>query len=298
MFISLRTSTIAVVKLLFCVQMLFAKEQYVTYDFSGGRFGDCLITYLHAKWFAYQHNIPLIYKPFEYSSFLVLHDRELRKTGTATKTLCDQWSFLSKLPWGSRIYKCPYFPESKWELRNKKFPYFAVDWKDPKFRAVVQELIVPKGQLDVIRPPSGMLGVAIHIREGGGYDKNGFLYYPTKFPPLSFYIEGLKAVRARFPAEHIYCQLFTDALDPDALVQKLLAAFPSDVEFHYRKKNNVHDANVLEDFFSLFEFDVLIRPDSNFSIVPSLIHDYAMVYAAEDYDSDRKEIIAKVEVGR
>lgn len=293
--------TIIVVKLLFGLQILTAAEQYVTYDFSGGRFGDCLISYLHAKWFSYKHDMPLIYKPFEYSSFLVLHDRELRKTDTAAKTPLHRWPILSKIPGFSCTYKCPYFSESLWERRALKMAgVFNVDWTDKKFRAMVRELIQPKGELDLIRPPKGMLGVAVHVREGGGWDQNGFAYYPTKFPPLSFYVDGLKAVRARFPQERLYCQLFTDALDPDALAGQIRKALPPDeaIEFHYRKNNNVHDANVLEDFFSLFEFDVLIRPDSNFSMVPSLIHDYAMVYAVEDYDAEKGGIIAKMEINR
>ncbi len=260
----------------------FAAPQYVTYDFSGGRLGDCLITYLHAKWLAYEKGVPLLYKPFEYSSFLVLHDRELRKVQTASKN----------------IYKCPYFPESTWEMKNHPFSGFAVDWKDPEFRTIVRELIAPKGKLDLIRPPENVRGVALHVREGGGYDVNGFAYFPTKFPPLSFYIDGVKAALAQFPGEHLYCQLFTDALDPAALITKIRQELPPDasIEFHYRDNNNVHDANVLEDFFSLFEFDILIRPASNFSIVPSLICDYAMVYAAEDYDAEQGRVVVKMEL--
>lgn len=292
--------TVIVVKLLITCQFLFAAQQCVTYDFSGGRFGDCLISYLHAKWFAYQHDIPLLYKPFEYSGFLVLHDREMRRTDTAAKTSIHKWPILSKIPGMSCTYKCPYFPESKWELHEEEYDSFNVDWKDKKFRALVRELIAPKGELDLIRPPKGVLGVAIHVREGGGHDLNGFAYYPTKFPPLGFYIDGIKAVRARFPEQRLYCQLFTDALDPEALVVEICKGIPleKNIEFHYRANNNVHDANVLEDFFSLFEFDVLIRPDSNFSMVPSLIHDYAMVYAAEDYDKEKNCIIAKMEIAR
>lgn len=276
---------------------LCAKDQYVTYDFSGGRLGDCLITYLHAKWFSYKQGIPLAYQPFAYSSFLKMHDLEKhsRLLHISSRVPLSKWSLFSKLPWVSCIYKCPYFPESKREQRLQP-PSFVVDWKDPTFRALAREMISPRAELKVLKPPKDHLSVALHVREGGGYDFNGFASFPTKFPPLSFYIEGLKCVLEKFPEESIYCYLFTDAIHPEELAHKIQAALPKKIEFAYRERNNVHDANVLEDFFSLFEFDVLIRPDSNFSLVPSLIHDYKMVYAAEDYDAQKGAIIAQVEV--
>ncbi len=68
---------------------------------------------------------------------------------------------------------------------------------------------------------------------------------------------------------------------------------PSDapIEFDFRKTGNRHDANVLEDFFSLFLFDILIRPDSNFSLVPSLLHDYAILVTPGHFTTTSKNTI-------
>jgi hypothetical protein len=81
------------------------------------------------------------------------------------------------------------------------------------------------------------------------------------------------------PDKKIYCFLFTDAKDPAALVKKLQKSLPSNtlITFDYRTSGNQHDAHVLDDFFSLFQFDIMIRPDSNFSMAASLIHDYAIL---------------------
>ena len=49
----------------------------VTYDFSGGRFGDNLVSYCHAKWISYKYNIPLLYKPFDYSDQLMMDVLEI-----------------------------------------------------------------------------------------------------------------------------------------------------------------------------------------------------------------------------
>ena len=65
------------------------KAAGVTYTFSGGRFGDNLISYLHAKWVAYRAGVPLLYKPFGYSGMLVMDEEEERFEGGATVTLRD-----------------------------------------------------------------------------------------------------------------------------------------------------------------------------------------------------------------
>ena len=48
----------------------------ITYELSGGRLGDNLVAYIHAKWISYKHDIPLEYKPFEHSNELVLCQQE------------------------------------------------------------------------------------------------------------------------------------------------------------------------------------------------------------------------------
>ena len=119
----------------------------VTYEFSGGRFGDNLLAYLHAKWVAHREGIPLLYKPFPYSSELALDEREV------------------PFKEGDRALTVPYFPETQWEVRHtrdkdgKAWSYFAVDWSDCEFRQMAAELIAPKQPLSLIRPPPGMTGL-------------------------------------------------------------------------------------------------------------------------------------------
>ena len=60
--------------------------------------------------------------------------------------------------------------------------------------------------------------------------------------------------------------------------------------FGYRKVGNHHAKNVLEDFFSLFNFDILIRPRSNFSVVPSLLSDYALLCYPVDFTKEGKGV--------
>ena len=159
---------------------------------------------------------------------------------------------------------------------------FKVDWKNPEFRTIIRKMITPKESLSLIVPSPDRINIALHVREGGGFDAASTrLTHASKLPPLTFYKEGLAKIVSLFPDKEIFCHLFTDARHPKKLIELLKDALPpkSSVQFSYRKKHNGHDKNVLEDFFSLFNFDILIRPQSNFSIVPSLIHDYAIVYS-------------------
>jgi hypothetical protein len=292
--------------LLFCIQLHSVAEFGVTYDFSGGRFGDCLLSYLHAKWLAHTKNIPLIYRPFIYSKYLVLDEKERALTDLGAEPRM-------RVYWGNGInpnislpllYICPYFPEDLWEIHNTKrsdgigWIHFQADWKNPQFRQAVREMVSPKKPLTLIEPPKSRLSIAIHVREGGGYDGNDrYDVWPLKFPRIRFYIESLQSVIYEHGEKPLYCFVFTDAEHPSAIVEQIQNALPREIDiiFDWRKKNNSHSANVLEDFFSFFNFDILIRPQSNFSLIPSLLHDYLAVYSPE-MEPVGRQIVVKREV--
>lgn len=265
-----------------CVPLfLFASgDHVVTYD-KGSRFGDNLLSYLHAKWIAYQYDLPLRYKPFKHSSGLVLHQREVRLSQDPRRegrlVVGLENGPVDGEREGSVMYVCPYFPEDP--LERQSYYHFDVDWKNREFRQMVRELIAPQKKLALVKPPKHTVNIAIHVREGGGFDPESTkIASPLKLPPMSFYQEGLAKIVSLFPGQKIFCHVFTDALEPQKMVKALQEAVPPSVKFGYRTSNNSHKHHVLEDFFSFFEFDVLIRPQSHFSMIPSLIHDYAIVY--------------------
>ncbi len=259
--------------LLLCTS-LCAVDSAVTYEFSGGRLGDNLLSYLHAKWISYTHHIPLLYKPFPHSCELCLHDKEAIYTPSQGRTRRHLGQGID--PERSCLYICPYFPED--QIEKPEYFYFDVDWKNEQFRAECLELIAPKGSLKLIKPLDNFINIAIHVREGGGFDHDDMKQkFPRKLPPLEFYRNGLAAVLPLLPSKPIYCHIFSDARVPQFLLESFKTAFPG-IKFGCRQGLNRHDRNVLEDFFSLFLFDILIRPQSNFSIVPSLLHDFAIVH--------------------
>lgn len=277
---------------IFCLfvsySQLHSAQAIITFDRCGSRFGDCLITYLHAKWLSYKTNIPLQcnYIGFPYVEKLVLFDKELDYSYTphpddSIRLTLSNLDFKPELP---VCYFVPYFPEFKWEYHSKSpfnFKYlFEVDWKDPQFRSIVLEMICSKSPLQLTLPPQNKVSVAVHVREGGNFDSSNLQFEaPMKRPPMHFYSDALLEVVHLFNQQDIYFQIFTDATNPQAIVTEIKKMLPPHIaiELHYRTTENHEAINVLEDFFSLFHYDVLIRPESSYSLVPSLLKDYAVV---------------------
>lgn len=261
-------------------------QAYITYDLGGGRFGDHLLSYMHAKWLSFEYQIPLLYKPFIYSNQLILDEKETLYTPQGGNIWRINHGYETQLPLVPGLYECPYFPENQPELLWEPQFHFNVDWTNQAFRNELLHQIAPKQPLTLFLPPQDTIGIAIHVRDGGGYDDwNTRWHAPFKLPPLQFYLDALPRVLKLFRDKKIYVRLFTDALDPRPIAEALhVAAYQTPNLFiDYRKENNGHDINVLEDFFSLFHYDVLIRPQSNFSIIPSLLHDYAVVCSPSKY---------------
>lgn len=280
--------------LLFLSNSLIAKT-YVTYDLGGGRFGDHLLAYMHAKWISFQYQLPLLYKPFVYSKELKLDDQELlfeellsKEKGFSTPgSIRIGHGYETQIPLQEALWICPDFPENLPELREEPQFHFPVDWKNSTFRAELISRIAPKNHtLSLFLPPKDAISIAIHVREGGGYDDwNTCWHAPFKLPPLKFYLDALPKVLNLFLNKKLYIRLFTDAVDAKSIAYTLQQAisFRPDVFIEYQREHTGHDVNVLEDFFSLFHYDVLIRPQSNFSIIPSLLHDFAVVCSPAQY---------------
>ena len=178
---------------------------------------------------------------------------------------------------------------------------FPINWKDPEFRRIALAAIAPRAPLNLFHPAPDVISIAIHVREGGGFDNREKLKLddPFKIPPMDFYIEALNRVLPMLFGKKVYCHIFTDCQHPETIAHQIKEAIFSGypIEFGYRQSGNHHEKNILEDFFSLFNFDILIRPRSNFSIVPCLLSDYAILcYPAEFVRRNHKVLLARIEI--
>ena len=253
----------------------------VTYTFSGGRFGDNLLSYCHAKWISYKYNIPLLYKPFGYSDQLMIHlleipysdELEAQFNRIVTYSLADSHIDAES----GTLYVIPFFPESIFNRNDETFPFlFFVDWDDPSFKALLQQMISPLVPIHIPVLLNECIMVAVHVRKGTGWDIPNYRItpeqltasHPLRFAPDSFYIEQLKKITRIFPDRRIYVYLFTDHDNPGQLAVKYAQAVNCErMIIDYRTSENNEFINVLDDFFALTRFDCLIRADSNFSFI-------------------------------
>ena len=268
-----------------------------------GRFGDHLILYADAKWLAYKTGMPLVVAPCFYSQALVLdkyeteyrednfHDyhrvnvtdkqRFIREGGKRTRQQHDKTLY--------RIY---------YEPVNRNSERFAEYQSDIQFITTLRKMVRPSRDLSLIKPhrlPNTM-NVAVHIRKGTPgmreeiardqrvfkHLSNGSVALPFsngRFLPDSYYIKQMRWFATQFSDKQIQFFLFTDFEFPDALCDMYLAELSDlkNIVVLARKDSCQEQDAVLADFFSLLEFDNLIRSDSSFAVAAELLGDYDVV---------------------
>lgn len=254
----------------------------VTYYQDGSRFGSQLLNYIHAAWVSYICKVPLLYKPFFYSNQLVLHDAAF--SFDDYKALYGQKIKLIESPRqiqditskSGTLYVIPYFPELNMFYKTVPF-HFKVDWDDHEFIEQMRRLIRPNHKLNLIYPPNNIASLAVHVRTGAGADSDfGTL---DKFLIDDFYINGIKKIADELKGQALYVFIFTDHEKPEMIVSKYktaLARYPN-IEIDCRRHDNGPNNNVLEDFFSMMNFDYLVRSESIMSLIVSKLKSFKKV---------------------
>ena len=313
----------------------------ITYEFSGGRMGDNLITYLHAKWIAYKHGLTLLYRPFPNSDKFMLHQYEqaahnnepapqniieskpqpsidknrylsLQRNyvakpkpvaqNTPNQTVPNNEISITKENYRTlhlddqEIFKIPYFSDYQHEYPEGYFSpesSFTIDWHDEEFKEILRTHIAPAEQLEhIIQPPENTISVAMHVRNGGRYEQRSMKSDQLKYPPNSFFAEQLKYVCQKYPDKKIYAFIFTDSLNPREIADEILDKVKEfDVIIKYRPEDTSDTSYVLDDFFSIPLFNVLIRPCSNFSYVAGRLGNYLLEITPTAYSVDENDVV-------
>jgi hypothetical protein len=264
------------------------REKAVTHQLAG-RTGDNILNYCRAKWASYKYGLTLFYQPFRYSDQFVFHDVEEIATPVRLR------SFQTRIPWSEEDFLKPvkrntlfimqHIPDShdeykymQWDSVPKRGPYISVDWEDPMFKEMMRQLVRPKHPLKLFYPPQNIVTVALHYRSGEGFDSDlDHIYQPLRLPTREFFLEQLQTLHALVGYAPMYVYLFTDHPDPISVKQLFEEQFSENVHFECRDKDNHHDSNVLEDMFSMINFDCLIRSTSHYSTVSSHLGDHKIL---------------------
>lgn len=253
--------------IILCIMLLLsldcaASSSAITWCRNEGRFGDQLVSYSRAQWLAYKYNIPLLYVPFNYSDQLMLHEKtniftkESKKLFPNIVHLPTQLNF-DLLPDNNTLYV------SYWKIETD------IDWSNQGFVDTLRETIASRYPVQTITPPEGYVSIAVHVRNGGTFlsdtDAKRELC-PLRFAPEEFFIDQIARLADMFENQKLYVYIFTDHKNPAYLQKKFKNALNNPrIKFDCRRQDNSHSSNVLEDFFSMMNFDCLVRPASNFS---------------------------------
>ncbi len=202
-----------------------------------------------------------------------------------------------------------YFMPTEWGDYQEKYDSQDVtSWKglfdDQEFRNVLRKTIALRDKIKFLEVPKDRISVAVHVRKGGGFDSdllslqllhqealgNNKCYcaankdrftdkaYSVKFPPDQFYVEHIRKLSEYYKDSSMYVHIFTDDLNPGLIAERYEKALnKKNIMFGYRKSENAHDKNILQDLFDMTQFECLIRSGSNFPQVAQLIGNFKVV---------------------
>lgn len=278
------------------IQVINPKEKAITHD-THGRLGNQLMTYLTTKWISHNYNLPFLYTPFNRAKNFVFHKQEkqyllLWKTSFKYPYTLKEISEIPKLP-NSTLITINLFHKDG----NNPFIKFSHRkiWKDPNFREFAKSLIQPQFPINTFTPPKDKLNVLVHVRSGEGHDsRQTQLRLPYKFPPHSFYISSIEKMSELFNHPLMYVHIMTDDPYPESIVNDYSEALShlKNVEFGYRK-----DATVIEDFFSVPNFDCIIRGSSTLTISASLLTKFkATIFPKKCHVENDTVVVDKIHI--
>lgn len=280
-----------------CTNVIAFIDSAITWEPNGGRFGDNLLSYSRTKWLSYKFNIPVLYLPFKYSDQLMLHEQE----AIYTQELAEQFTNLIRIPDKKKYQLIPnnntlYI--SHWDAD------VTIDWFDITFIEDLKKNIAPRQQLEKITIPENCISIAVHVRNGGGFvvdTEQEKERCPLRFVPDEFYITQIARIADMFPENNLYVHIFTDHQEPASLKKKFKKILNNPrITFGYREQGNTHNTNVLEDFFSMMDFDCLIRPGSHYSRFVQRLGNNKVVIYPESFKRDKygKAIINVINIKR
>lgn len=283
----------------------------------GGRLGDKLMMYVKAKWVAHHYKLSFLYKPFKGSDQFMMHETERSLEEAVRSHHYTRRALLQDIPGsldqyislqGDILYTVHYyFNLPHWGDYQKKYDSQEVMawseiYEDYEFLEELKKVIAPRKQLTLDHPPKDKISVAVHIRRGGSFDHPVLSrqlyskedlnadevqpagtysdkYWPFKFPPLQYYVDQIIRVSNGYNDAPLYVYIYTDDHNPVEMMQKIEKAVnKSNITFDCRRQTNNENSNVLEDMFSMINYDCLIRSGSNYPQIAQLLGNHRIVF--------------------
>ena len=243
-----------------------------------GRLGNALTAYINCKYLSYKYDVPFLYQPFPYSDQFAFHDEEIpREIWEPLFQNKRTFEGVDDFHSASTFFVVPYFREGalshRWKLRL--YP----DWKDQVFINLIRKSLQPRFTFNTISLPHDTINIVLHVRRGGSFDSQEVVRkLPVKFPSDEFFFDTLKQVSEFFNNHDIYAHIMTDDLEPE----KLLTKYQNELVEYKNIRFGFKKLEIMEDFFSIPKFDCIIRGDSTFSIVASILANFILSVSVVD----------------
>lgn len=297
---------------------------FLTYSLSGGRLGDNLVAYARCKYLSWKYSISMLYLPFNYSNKFVFHTKDQSITPERKQQfeqqvmIVDNETVLNN-PQPNTLYIAKYIGK---KLYRESLVEFCLE--NSEFRSMLISLVQPMRRSDALELPEDVVTIAVHVRKAGNsdppmmseqiyefdwYHSNIEQYgkippargwadtggHELKFPPEQYYIDLISFVSELLGNVPIYVYIFTN-FQPTKLLQRIQTAVDKEnILFECEKKEiNLNNSNIiLKNLFEITQFDILIRADSNFSLVADLIGNHVVCISPQDYCWNDNKLIIK-----
>jgi len=296
------------------ITICFSSENNaIAYKLDGGRFGDNILQYCKTKWCSFIYDIPLVYRPFQHSNKLAMHQLEKLKY---TQGIEKQFKYIVNLKEDipninvNAVSQTLFIKNSYTQGIIKTKPdYIVYEYmiQYPQFGDELKKMLQPIIPVTKLNLPTDKITVAVHIRKGSGPDKPlasvqqynnheqlvmyeeqlliGKRYFfadkvwPTKFPPEQYYIDQIKKLSSLLNDAPLFVYIFTDAKNPITLVKKFEKIINKPNITFACKESGIfnYQYHIIDDYYNMAQFDCLIRSTSHFGLAAQMLGDHKII---------------------
>lgn len=303
--------------LIFCSKLTaFSNSKHAITHQDCGRLGDQLVNYSAARYLGYLTSVPFLYIPFRNSDKLSIDFQAFSYEQMAplyesifhinsAETWMEFFITIADESAPPTLFIVDYFPTdiSEWgtTIFDRKL-LLNIPWDNADFIHYLRQSLQPRVPIPKLTK-DGYLNVAMHVRtfSGGDSVENSILGLPLKHPKLSYYVRQIRKIYELNLRRSMHVFIFSDTAHPLKLVKYFKDRLGGyDIIFDIQILENPDTEHVIQDFFAMQEFDVLIATQSNFSMMSSRLGDFDMVifpvHVTGKYpnsDIDRVQLVSK-----
>lgn len=275
-----------------CIHAIHFNNCFVTYKLSNDRLGDKITIYSIAKLISYMYRIPLLYKPFPYSSLLMLDKLERRYSLSLEKhkkkIVVNKLSDIKKKDYANTL-----FESHMWTDTGINMYQYAVT--HPDFGNILKKMLSPRHAVTPYQLPKEKITIAVHIRIGSmGDPKNNFteffdetahssiinkqnIWHP-RFLPLQYYVNQINNLSVLLGNRPLFVKIFTDSNDPRVILKSIKSHIKlSNIQFETHYPEIIHNNRIIDDLYWMAQFDCLICSSSGFATAVKYLGNHKII---------------------